>query len=216
MRRGSWLAVPVVLAVLAAWAADMVTYLADDPIHRDCITITSDAPLEFMVTRTQEVTGTVQVNPDNILDRPTAHFELDAAKLSNGIPLRDQIMRGPDWLDVDQFPKVTFDLKQVKSPNQPTPLKPGQSLSIDVVGSLSLKGRTLDVPATIVVTALPADDETATRLPGDLLKVAASFDIFLTDFGIDLGPKAVRKVANRQHVDVRILTSTKKFVPPTR
>lgn len=200
-------------ALAAALAAQHLAFITDDPIHRDVVTITSEAPLEFMVTRTQEVTGTVRVDPANLLNEPQARFELKAETLTTGIALRDQHLRGEGWLDVARHPTVSFELKQIKTPTRPTALEPGRPVNLDVVGALSLRGVTADVPARIEVTWLPADEQTATRLPGDLLRVVAEFDLLLSDFGLILPEGAVRKVANRQQVVARIFSSTEKFVP---
>ncbi len=206
----------VLAAALAAWAADRVTYLNDDPADRDVVTITSDAPLEYMVTRTQEVKGTVQFDPANILNQPEASFEIPVDRLETGIPLRDEHLRGEAWLNARQFPLVKFTLKQIKTPIRATPLPLGGSLRLDVIGTVEIKGVAVDLPARIDVTRLAPTEETAARLPGEILRVAAEFDILLSDFGVDIPAMATLKVANRQHVEVNLLASTERMVPPQR
>lgn len=203
----------LVAAVAAvAWAAERKTFIGDDPVHRDVVSIVSNAPLEFIETRTQEVKGQVDVNPQNVLDNPQASFELQVANLTTGIRMRDEHMRGPMWLDAEHFPTVKFTLKQVKTPVLPTALEPGKPLALDVIGTLELHGKSMDLPATVTATMMPADDQTAARLPGDLLKLDAEFDLLLTDFGIALNDKVVRKIANRQHVHAVLMTSTQRMV----
>ncbi len=204
------LMVGVVLAV--AWAAERKTFVADDPVQRDVVTITGDAPLEFIATRTQQVKGQVEVDPQNVLADPKASFEIEVANLTTGIRLRDEHMRSAGWLDAAQYPLVRFTLKQVKSPTQPTALVPGRPLAADVVGTLELHGKSQDLPARLTATLLPADNDTAARLPGDLLRLDAEFDLLLSDFGVVIPEKALRKVANRQHVHAVLFTSTQRLV----
>lgn len=197
----------------AVWAADRVSYLTDDPYHRDVVTITSDAPLEYMVTRSQSVRGNVSFDPANLLHEPAARFEVPVDSLTTGILLRDQHLRGEQWLNAGEFPLIVFTLKSIKSPTVPTALQPGRPQELDVVGTLEMRGKAVDLPAVVRVTWLPADAETATRLPGDLLRVDASFDLLLSDFGLVLPEQAVKKLANRQQVEVRLFAATERLVP---
>lgn len=206
-------AVALLALVVVAWAAERKNFLTDDPYDRDVITIVSDAPLEYMVTRTQEVRGAVDINPANVLDAPQAKFELDVDKLSTGQPVRDEHMRGEGWLESTRYPRITFELASVKSPTVPLALEPGRALPIDVIGKLTIRDRTVEVPAAIKVTLLPADETTVQRLPGDILKLEAEFDFYLSDFGVTIPAPAALKVNNRQHVTARILASTERVVP---
>lgn len=202
----------LVAAALAA-APTRVALLTDDPFERDVVTIASDAPLGTIVTRCQQVRGTVDFDPTNLLDKPVAHFELDAARLNTGILLRDEHLRGPGWLDVDHFPKIAFELKELKAATKSLTLTPGRPTPLDAVGALTVKGQTKDVPVRLTLTWLKADDQTAQRLPGDLLRVDASFDLLLSEFGVALPDRALLMVANRQQVEVRLFASTQRLVP---
>ena len=203
----------VALLLSAALAAERAKFLTDDPYARNVITITSEAPLETIVTRTQEVTGNIEFDPDNVLDKPLATFELETAKLDTGIALRNEHLRGAAWLDIDHFPKISFALKQFKSGLKILALPYGAPLDLDGIGTVTIKGQAVDLPVTLTVTRLAASAETAKHLPGDLLKVSAAFDLLLSDFGIEIPAMAQAAVANRQHVEVRLLASTQKLAP---
>ncbi|MCC7493565.1 MAG: YceI family protein [Fimbriimonadaceae bacterium] len=200
----------LVTVAMAALAADRMVFLADDPARRDVITIISDAPLEYMVTRSQQVTGEVQVDPENLLRDPVARFEVPVDSLSTGLPLRDEHMRGEAWLNARAHPAVRFELKKIKSPAQPTALLTGETVELDVVGTLELRGVKVDLPVTLSVTRLPNNADTASRLPGEVIRVIARFDLLRSDFGLQLPPPAVKKIANRQQVEVRLFCSTEK------
>ncbi|MBI5832821.1 MAG: YceI family protein [Armatimonadetes bacterium] len=201
------------LAAGLALAAGRTNYLVDDPYERDVVTITSVAPLETIVTRAQSVKGTVDVDPNNVLDKPAAKFEIDAAKLGTGIALRDEHMRGAGWLAVDKHPKVTLELKAIKSAATTLALRALEPADLDATGDLTLRGVTREVPLRLRVTLIPATDGTAHRLPGDLLRVDADFDILLSDYGIKVPDAALWAVSNRQSVRVWLMASTQRLVP---
>lgn len=210
-RRPSWAALLIVAAAAVVWAAPRLTFLADDPIDRDVIVIRSDAPLELMVTRVQNVRGEVSVNPDNVLDHPRARFELAVADLDTGIPLRNEHLLGEEWLAAEQHPTITFSLDEVRSPVHPTALQPHEPLALDVLGSVTIKGVTRQEPVALTVTYLPESEDTRTRLPGDLLRIDGTFDILLSDYGVNIDSRAVRKVANRQQVELTLFTATERM-----
>lgn len=196
-----------------ALAAGRTNYLVDDPYERDVLTITSVAPLETIVTTTQSVKGTIDVDPANVLDKPVATFELDAAKLRTGIAMRDEHLRGKGWLEVDKYPKVTLALKAIKSPAKTLALTPKQPTELDATADLTLHGVTQEVPLKLRVTLIPGADETAHRLPGDLLRIEGEFDFLLSDYGVNIPEPALLAVSNRQTAKVWIMASTQRLVP---
>lgn len=203
----------VVLAGLA-WAQARSTFLIDDAVGRDVVQILSVAPLEVIATRTNEITAEISFNPDNALDNPQAKFTIETAKLTTGIPVRDEHMRAESWFHVDQYPEITLELKEVKTQYKTAKLEPNVPVDVDMVGALTLRGVTKDVPLKLNLTLLPRSDDTAARLPGDLLRIVGSFDFHLSDFGLELDERSLLKIANRQQVQVWLLASTEPVPPP--
>jgi FKBP-type peptidyl-prolyl cis-trans isomerase len=202
------------LAAMAAQGAWRV-YLADDPVGRNLVTIESRAPLETILTRTNQVRGEIKVNPDNVLDHPIARFELDTASLDTGISLRNEQMRGERWLDTAKYPKAVFTLKKMIGITRDMQvLRPGQTRRFIAQGELELHGVAKSVTAQLEVTPIAASKETAARLPGDLLHVRATFPIKLDEFGINVAPPTQLKIANEQQVTADIFTSTELPKPP--
>lgn len=206
------------LATLAVAQNTLRTYYANDPVGRNVVMIESRAPLETILTRSNQVTGEIHLNPTDLIDNPKAHFELDAASLDTGITLRNEHMRGADWLDTAKYPKVVFDLERmIVLWNGPPPTIDGiarKPLELSGMGNLTLHGVTHVVPVKLIISAIAGNAGTAHRLPGDLLHVRATFSLKLDDYGIKMPAMAQPEVANEQQVTADIFTSTELPKPP--
>jgi peptidylprolyl isomerase len=201
---------------------ELRAYYANDPVGRNVVMIESRAPLETMLIRTNQVTGDIHVNPDNILDKPSARFELDTASLDTGISLRNEHMRSEGWMNTDKYPKAVFTLTGITPPTKTpvippgnvVPLTDGETMTAQAIGTMELHGVTNRVTVNLEVTPIKANADTAARLPGDLLHVRATFPIKLDEFGINVAAPARLKVANEMHVTADIFTSTELPKPP--
>jgi polyisoprenoid-binding protein YceI len=60
----------------------------------------------------RKVSGTVTYDPDRPQDS-TVEVTIDAASISTGDAQRDTHLRSADFLDVEQFPTITFRSKQI-------------------------------------------------------------------------------------------------------
>lgn len=201
------------LVAMAAQGAYRV-YYANDEVQRNVVTILSDAPLETMLTRTGNVTAEVKVDPANALNNPQARFVVDMASLDTGIALRNEHMRGKDWLNVAEYPKATFTLRKLVGITRDVQtLLPNKTRRFKAEGDMEMHGVKKNVMADVEVTALPADDNTAQRLSGDLLRIKATFPIELDDFGIMVPAPAKLKVANEETVTVNVFASTGSKMP---
>ncbi len=90
--------------------------------------------------RFSEVEGSLRI-PDGSVDH--AHIEVRVASrsLSTGIALRDRHLRGPQFLDVERYPAISFKSRRIERPNG----------IIVVAGSLDLRGLEREVLATCPV-----------------------------------------------------------------
>ncbi len=201
------------LAAMAAQGAYRV-YYANDEAQRNVVMILSDAPLETMLTRTGNVTAEVKVDMQNALNNPQARFVVDTASLETGIGARDTKMRGPEYLDVAKYPKATFTLRKLSGITRDVQvLLPNKMRRFKALGDMEFHGVTKPVAADVEVTALPADDNTKTRLPGDLLYIKATFPLKLDEFGINIPAPARLKIANEETVTVNVFASTRSTMP---
>ena len=84
-----------------------------DPAH----TLVEFAGRHMMVTtvkgRFKGVRGTITIDEADP-DRSTVEAELDAASLDTGNEQRDAHLKSPDFLNVEQFPTITFNSTRVE------------------------------------------------------------------------------------------------------
>jgi hypothetical protein len=63
------------------------TFIIDDPMTRNAIHVLSRAPLKTILVRTNDVRGEIEVDPDDVTDRPRVTFEVPIETLDSGVPL---------------------------------------------------------------------------------------------------------------------------------
>ena len=101
----------------SAHAADKTYHLGViasgmDLSQRSYVTFESQADVETIHGITNQLSGVVTAD----LKKGQAKINLDVpvASLRTGIDLRDEHLRSPNWLDADNYPKITFVSKKVK------------------------------------------------------------------------------------------------------
>jgi len=188
------------------------TFFVDDPMTRNAVHVLSRAPLETVLVRTNDVRGQIEVDPDNVTDRPRVTFEAPIESLDSGVPLMNDVMRSDKWLDAGKSPVIRFALERVISPAVRTPLVDGKPVVLAAEGTLELRGVSRPVAVRAEVMWLRKNDSTARRLPGDLLHVVARFDVPLPAFGIDahLSAQTLDKIAGTVQVEVDLFGSTER------
>jgi polyisoprenoid-binding protein YceI len=132
--------------------------------------------------------------------------------LDTGIPLMNEVMRSDRWLDAGKFPTVQFTLVRVASPTAPAALKAGAPLAVEGEGTLELHGASKPVRVRAEMTWLSANENTARRLPGNVVHVVARFDVNLPAFGIEahLSAQSLDKVAGILVVEADLFASTQR------
>lgn len=218
MAAAGWLA----MAGMAAQGA-LRTYYATDPVGRNVLMIWSRAPLETMLTRTNQISGEIKVDPEN-LAATTARLEVDMASLDTGIPLRNEHMRAATFLDTAKYPKAIFVMEKVLPPadgdksgidfSRPIRLVDNTLMSFRVQGSMTFHGTTRPVLADCSIRSIPESEETKARLPGDILHIQATFKLPLDQYGVQIAAPAQLKIANEQEVSVDLFTSTEPVKVP--
>src|SRR5262249_31366729 len=154
--------------------------------------------------RSNEVRGEVEVDTDDVTDRPRVSFDIPVESLDSGVPLMNDVMLGDRWLDRGKAPSIRFSMGRIGSPTGRTPLIDGKPVGLTAEGPVEMRGVTGPVAGRAEVTWMRRNDATARRLPGDLLHVVAQFDVPLAAFGIEshLAPTSLDKVAGTLAVEV--------------
>ena len=117
--------------------------------------------------------------------------ELAVASIKTNVDLRDEHLRGPDWLDAAKYPKIKFAITKVSGASA---LKPGEAADLKIQGKVTMHGVTRDETATAKVRWSPTDGA----------KVTAQFKVNLTNYKISV-PSLVRlKVSDEIALNVML------------
>ena len=161
----------------------------------------SDAPLETITGVSSNVTGSVQVDP-NDLAHTHGTVQVRVASIRTGVDLRDEHLRSDNWLDAGRFANATFEITSVEGAQR---LSPNQVTNVRIHGHFSIHGVTHDIVANARVRLIPLTDELRSQhIDGDVIRAQASFRVLLTDYNVSV-PLPVRlKVSNEIRVNVTI------------
>lgn len=205
-------AVPAVSADSAAsQTMTGTTFHVQDPTGRNAITFKSLAPLEDIVGTTSQITGHIMFDPAHPDKGVHAQFAVPVSSLNTGIPLRNEHLRGADWLNAETYPDIGLVIDTIKKIE--TAKSSDSSITFDAVvsGTFTLKGKSAPVAFPARVTWLKETEMTQKRLPGDLLAVRAEFEIALSDYDVT-GPKGMgivgSKVGETITIEVNIMGNT--------
>jgi len=192
------------LAVGIGLGQSVIEFRAVDPIGRNTVQFKTAAPLEDIVGTTNRIEGTIKVDPKNPKSVATwARFEVDLAGLNTGIGLRDTHMR-EQYLHTDKYPKAVFTLERIRKVSA-SELTPNKRLDAIAEGSFELHGIKIEVPVN--VTSLPESPSTMGKLPGNLLRITAEFDIRLADYNIERPQMVLLKVGEMAHVSLDVFAT---------
>lgn len=200
-----------VLLTLVFWipvaraGAEPVTFRVLDPLGRNVVMFESRAAMETIVGTTNRVSGTVRVDPEDVLSSTAAEFEVDLTALDTGIPRRNRDMR-EQYLETDRFPKIRFRLDRVVEAGQAR-LPDGQPVPVRAVGTVHLHGATRQEEVALRVTYFREGERTRVRLPGNLLRIEGRFDLQLKDYNIPIPKLVVMRLDNRISVAVDIFAT---------
>ncbi|MFW6067310.1 MAG: YceI family protein [Myxococcota bacterium] len=146
-----------------------------DPVHSSFVFAGKHFDVSYTYGMFSDVKGRFELAEEP--SESSIEIEVAADSLFSGDKKRDDDLEGPDFLNVKQFPKITFESTKV------TPTEDG----FEVAGNLTLRGQTK--PATVKMThvgsgEVPMDDSYRTGFRGDL-------SIDRHEFGITAMPPVV-------------------------
>ena len=176
--------------------ASGTTFTIDDPMGRNQIVFKSEAPLEDIIGTTNQITGWIAFDPNNPGRGVRGEFSVPVASLNTGIPLRDEHLRGKDWLDAAQYPNIELKIQSVEGVRVLKQTDQFRTFEGQVQAELSLHGRTQSIRFPGRLTFLKESETTKAKLPGDLVALKADFDVSLADFGVS-GPAGMGIVGSK-------------------
>jgi len=180
------------------------TFSFKDKVGRNQTTFFSTTPLEDITGMSTDVWGTVSFDIEDVENTLKGEILISTASLRSGIDLRDEHIRGADWLDAEKFPTISFKIKEVAGIEKIEDNK----LKVKVLGEFTLHGVTKEVESEVTLVYLEENEMTKMRLPGDLLGVRATININLSNYGVQhmaLG----KKVSDKIEINVNIVGSNK-------
>ncbi|MBM4170404.1 MAG: YceI family protein [Ignavibacteria bacterium] len=180
------------------------TFNFEDKNGRNQMTFFSATPLEDITGTASGITGSVTFDVANLVKTLKGTITVSVASMKSGIDLRDQHIRGANWLNAEKFPNITFDIKEVLDVKQTADNK----LEFKVKGDYTMHGVSKEVVASAEASYLDESEQTKKRAPGDLFGVRAKFYVKLSDYGIN-NQLIGNKVAENIEVSVNIVGSNK-------
>jgi len=183
--------------------AEVQTFRTLPRDDRNLVQFTSDAPLEKVVGKTHDISGTLALDLSNLMATTNGTFEVDLRTLDTDNRLRNEHMR-EDHLETDKYPKATFTLRKFLSADRDR-LVSGGSADVMAEGELLLHGISKVYQIPVRLRYQRSDAATENRLggnKGDLLEVKAAFVVKLADHQIRRPELLFMRLAEEQNVEV--------------
>lgn len=160
---------------------------------RNVIQFVSDAWLERTVGISNGLGGWIELDPDSLTDGVRGEIEFDVRTFQTGVEARNEIIRDKFLLAAEN-PIAVLALNKLTSASK-AKLADGQVVVMRLDGSL--KVRNVTKPQTVLIKAvyLKESEQTRQRLPGNLLKVSATFDVDLLNYNASVPDGLKSRVA---------------------
>ncbi len=151
----------------------------------------SKAPLETIEGITDQISGVMTVDPQDLHKNPSAQFEVQMADLDTDNGIRNGHMRD-NHLHTDKFPTSSFTLKEIKG-LPAGKLPDGQQVSFMAVGDFTLHGVTRTIEPQITAKWDSANNS---------IDVTAKFTVLLQDYDIPRPKFLFMKLSKEQRVEI--------------
>jgi polyisoprenoid-binding protein YceI len=178
------------------------------PEHGRQIYFVSDAPVEKIKGQSDKVIGYCIAGKDSPAALQGGEWHLPVKSLRTGRGPMDGHLAGGPWLDADSYPEIVFVLKKVSDLKPEAAGKKSWTATLD--GDMTVHGVTKPITikdATIAV--VPAGDDAAKGVKGDLMAIRAKYPITLSDYGVK-NQAIGSKVADELKLETSLYMSTVK------
>lgn len=167
---------------------------------------TSSAPLETVTGTTSAVNGDITAD----LSDPTSlrgTVTIPVASIRTGVDLRDEHLQGEQWLNAAEHPNLEFEVTSVRRRGGARSLGHNDTANVLITGNMTIHGvtRELTVPAQVTYYVIEGSElEGSYGITSNILRVSATFDIELDDFGVNVPGPLQAKVSNELSLQVRL------------
>ncbi len=156
-----------------------------------------DAPLESINGSGDGIYGKVKYDPSKP-EKTTGSIYLEANSLHVGNSVLKEHMHGEDWLNVDKYKLIKFQLNKLHNIK-----KVNSDITAQAKGKMTIRNVTIQMDVPVKLTYLKGLLEKRNRVPGDLLILRAKFIVKRDDFNIQKG-KNLEKVANDIEISLNL------------
>lgn len=156
-----------------------------DPAHTSIVFKVKHAGIGYVYGMFMEKRGSIQYVPSKPSET-SIDLTVDAKSVFTGVRKRDNHLRSPDFLNVKQYPKITFNS---------TSVKPLGDTGLQVTGDFTLHGITRSLTTTVKLTGSGKGPQGKFRRG-----FKTSFTINRMEYDVDYMPDALGK-------DVKIIFS---------
>jgi polyisoprenoid-binding protein YceI len=186
-------------SALCAAAESQVFHIASRGARDANVCVESRAPWETIIGVTNKASGRIVFDPQT--NTGSVEIMVDAASLETGIALRDEQLRGPQWLDAAAFPAISFRSRDARH------LEGDRYLTR---GDLTIRGVSREVETIVEAKVYPYSPETeaAGFGKGDAAHCRTRFDIKLSDFGIQIPPGVALRVSDSVSITVDVFAGS--------
>ena len=189
-------------------ASGQKTFYADSRAGNNQVTVLSESTLEDFTCVCNKVSGQCTFDPKKV-ESLVGKFSIRVEDIRTGIDLRDEHLRSADWLDAAKNPEVVITIEKVEDVKKSAP----NTATMTLVANCALHGKSKSVRIPANLTYLDESPETMKRVKGDIIRIRASFDLKLADYGVT-GPAGGNmvglKVADTVGIKVAVFASTEK------
>ena len=126
-----------ICAIASALVSPSTSHAADydlDNSHTSLIFGVSHFGYSFTYGRFNTLAGGFSFDKENPVDS-SFKFEIDTSSVDTNDAKRDEHLRGPDFFDAKQFPKITFESTSVREAGE----------GLEMVGNMTMHGVTKEV-----------------------------------------------------------------------
>jgi polyisoprenoid-binding protein YceI len=178
---------PVVLSLsMTGHAEAQARTFKVDESGASSIQFVSDAPLEKFTGKSTAMSGELKVDPAKA-SSTKGEIKVDAASIKTNLALRDEHLRGENWLDAKKHPHAKLVITKVTGAEK---LKPNDVTEVTISGKFTLHGVTKDITAKAKVRYTPASGGGK-----DTVRVQSSFTVHLEDYKISIPSIVALKVS---------------------